>query len=215
VSEEGTQNYRGLKLSFRRRAAGGVSLNGNYTLSRCYGLDWGDTSGTAGGFTNPADPSYDRGHCSTDRTHLANLTASVQTPEFASRALRALASNWRLGGILNARSGNWLTVTTGSSAFNGVGGGAGHRVDQVSDDVYGEKTPDSYLNRATFVGSGAGRVWRSRKEQHQRAPLLEGRRGGVAALLVGHRADLRGPRGGVQPLQHVQLGRSGNATQIR
>jgi hypothetical protein len=156
VSEEGTQNYRGLKLSFRRRAAGGVSLNGNYTLSRCYGLDWGDTSGSAGGFTNPADPSYDRGHCSTDRTHLANLTASVQTPQFASPALRVLASNWRVGGIVNARSGNWLTVTTGSSAFNGVGGGAGHRVDQVSDDVYGEKTLDSYLNRAAFANPAPG-----------------------------------------------------------
>jgi len=156
VSEAGTQNYRGLKLSFRRRAAAGVSLNGNYTLSRCYGLDWGDTSGSAGGFTNPADPDYDRGHCSTDRTHLANFTASVQTPEFVSPALRALASNWRVGGILNARSGNWLTVTTGSSAFNGVGGGAGHRVDQLSDDVYGEKTLDSYLNRAAFANPAPG-----------------------------------------------------------
>jgi hypothetical protein len=156
VSEEGTQNYRGVKLSFRRRAVGGVSLNGNYTLSRCYGLDWGDTSGTAGGFTNPADPSYDRGHCSSDRTHLANFTASVQTPQFASRVLHALASNWRIGGILNARSGNWLTVTTGSSAFNGVGGGAGHRVDQLSEDVYGEKTLDSYLNRAAFANPAPG-----------------------------------------------------------
>ena len=156
VSVAGTQNYRGLKLSFRRRAAGGVSLNGNYTLSRCYGLDWGDTSGSAGGFTNPADPDYDRGHCSSDRTHLANLTASVQTPEFASPALRALASNWRVGTILNARSGNWLTVTTGSSAFNGVGGGAGHRVNQVSDDVYGEKALDSFLNRAAFANPASG-----------------------------------------------------------
>ena len=156
VSEEGTQDYRGLKLSFRRRAAGGVSLNGNYTLSRCYGLDWADTAGSAGGLTNPADPSYDRGHCSTDRTHLANLTASVQTPQFASPALRVLASNWRVGGIFNARSGEWLTVTTGSSAFNGVGGGAGHRVNQVSDDVYGEKTLDSYLNRAAFANPAPG-----------------------------------------------------------
>ncbi len=33
----GTQNYRGLRLSFRRRAATGISLNGNYTISRCFG----------------------------------------------------------------------------------------------------------------------------------------------------------------------------------
>jgi hypothetical protein len=137
LTEAGTQNYRGLKLSFRRRSAGGVSLNGNYTLSRCYGLDWAETAGSAGGSTNPADPSHDRGHCSNDRTHLANLTASVETPEFESPALRAVASGWRVGGIINARSGQWLSVTTGSAAFNGVGGGGGHRVNQVSDVVYG------------------------------------------------------------------------------
>ena len=35
----GTKNYRGLKLSVQRRSAAGVSLNGNYTLSRCFGLE--------------------------------------------------------------------------------------------------------------------------------------------------------------------------------
>src|SRR5207244_2722633 len=33
----GAQSYRGLKLSFRRLATAGVSLNGNYTWSRCFG----------------------------------------------------------------------------------------------------------------------------------------------------------------------------------
>src|SRR5205814_9092471 len=31
----GTQDYRGLKLSVRRPSANGVSLSGNYTVSRC------------------------------------------------------------------------------------------------------------------------------------------------------------------------------------
>jgi hypothetical protein len=156
LSEEGSHDYHGLKLSFRRRAVGGVSLNGNYTVSRCYGLEWAETSGSAGGLTNPDDPEYDRGYCSSDRTHLANLSAAVQVPQFASPALRALASDWRIGAILNARSGARLSVTTGSAAFNGVGGGVGHRVDQVSDDVYGEKTLDSYLNRAAFANPAPG-----------------------------------------------------------
>jgi hypothetical protein len=156
LSEEGSRDYHGLKLSFRRRAAAGVSLNGNYTLSRCYGLDWAETAGAAGGLTNPADPNYDRGYCSADRTHLANLSAAAQMPQFASPVLRALASNWQLGAILNVRSGNRLSVTTGSAGFNGVGGGAGYRVDQVSDDVYGKKTLDSYLNRAAFANPASG-----------------------------------------------------------
>ena len=32
----GTENYRGLKLTFRRRG-NLLTLNGNYTLSRCFG----------------------------------------------------------------------------------------------------------------------------------------------------------------------------------
>ena len=152
----GSQSYRGLKLSFQRRSVSGVSLNGNYTLSRCFGLDWANTGGTAGGYENPDDPDADRGHCDADRTHIANFTAGVQTPEFDSAALRAVASHWRFSGIVNARSGSWLTVATGVSSFNGVGGTAGLRVKQVSDDVYGAKTLTNYLNRAAFALPDAG-----------------------------------------------------------
>jgi len=147
----GSQSYRGVKLSFQRRSVSGVSLNGNYTLSRCYGLDWANTGGTAGGYENPDDPDADRGHCDADRAHIANFTAGVQTPQFESAALRAVASNWRFSGIVNARSGSWLTVATGVSSFNGVGGTAGLRVKQVSDDVYGAKTLTNYLNRTAFA----------------------------------------------------------------
>jgi hypothetical protein len=150
-----TQSYRGLKLSMQRRSAGGVSLNGNYTLSRCFGLDWANTGGTGGGYTNPADPDYDRGHCEQDRTHIANFTVGYQTPELESPLLRALASNWRVSGILNTRSGSWLTVTTGRNSFNGLGE-TGHRVNQVSDDVYGEKTLTRFLDRAAFAEPAPG-----------------------------------------------------------
>jgi hypothetical protein len=152
----GTQNYRGVKLSVQRRSANGISLNGNYTLSRCFGLDWANTGGNAGGYTNPDNPDYDRGHCPQDRTHIANVTVGAQTPQFDSTLARALASNWRVSGILHARSGSWLTVTTGQNSFNGLGGTGGLRVNQISDDVYGVKTLTSYLNRAAFEQPAAG-----------------------------------------------------------
>ena len=89
----------------RRRSANGISLNANYTISRCFG------DNTTGGFpqlaqgpTNPDDPDADRGHCDQDRTHLANLNLGYTTPEVANAVLRAVASNWRLSGIFNARS---------------------------------------------------------------------------------------------------------------
>src|SRR4030095_11732868 len=100
----------------------------------------------------PADLSYDRGHCDWDQTHLINLTLGYLTPQFAAPALRVLASNWQMSGILSARSGDWFSVTTGVTAFNGLA----TRVDKVSDDVYGKKTLSSYLNRAAFAQPAPG-----------------------------------------------------------
>jgi hypothetical protein len=152
----GTQDYRGLRLSFRRRAATGVSLNGNYTISRCYG------DNTTGGFpqlaqgpTNPDDPSADRGRCDQDRTHIGNLSLGVETPQFDNAVASALASGWRLSGILNARSGSWLNITTGSDrALNGQRFQE-QRVNQVSDDVYGDDL-STFLNRAAFAQPALG-----------------------------------------------------------
>ena len=64
------------------------------------------------GYLKPEDPGFDRGNCEQSRTHIANLTLGVQTPDFDAPALRAFASNWRVSGIINARSGSWLSVTT-------------------------------------------------------------------------------------------------------
>ena len=152
----GTQDYRGIRLSFRRRAATGVSLNGNYTLSRCFG------DNTTGGFpqlaqgpSNPDDPDLDRGYCDQDRRHLGNLSVGVETPQFESRAANILASGWRVSGILNARSGSPLNITTGRDiALNGQRFQE-QRVNQVSDDVYGDSL-DMFLNRSAFAQPDPG-----------------------------------------------------------
>ena len=172
-----------------------MSLNGNWTWGRCFGLQLGrgggggSGSGGGGTYANPDDLDYDRGHCDWDRTHLANLTLGYQTPEFSNAALRALASNWRVSGIVSARSGDWLTVTTGVTQLHRYG--TANRVNQVSDDVYGEKTLTSYLNRAAFALPAPGRIWQPRAEQHQGPGVLEGGSGGVATLVRG-----RQPAGG-------------------
>jgi len=155
-----SMDYRGLKLSVQRRAASGVSVNGNWTWGRCVGLPifrggagGSDVFGGGAPYANPDDLEYDRGHCDWHRAHLTNFTIGYQTPSFDSAVLRALASDWRVSGIVNARSGNRLTISTGVTSFNGIGT---LRVDQVSDDVYGEKTLNSYLNRAAFAQPAPG-----------------------------------------------------------
>ena len=150
----GTQEYRGLKLSMQHRSVNGVSVNANYTLSRCVGLEMVPNAQFGIGFTNPADPDYDVGYCEGDRTHVANGTLSYLTPSVSNRALDLLASNWRLAGIVNVHSGSRLTVLSGrDSAFNGQ---ANQRVDQISKDVYGDKTLANYLNRAAFAQPAPG-----------------------------------------------------------
>ena len=154
-TDVGRQQYRGLKLSVRRRAATGISLNANYTWSRCVGNATPTSfSQISAGYTKPDDPEFDRGSCDQDRTHLGTLTLSAQTPQFEGAALRAVASGWRGSGILNARSGSRLNITTGrDNAFNGI---SAQRVNQISDDVYGPETLNTYLNAAAFAQPDSG-----------------------------------------------------------
>ena len=95
--------------------ASGVSLNANYTLSRCKGTP--QTARTSirasAGYSKPEDPSFDAGYCDQDRTHLSTMTIGYETPEVANAVVRAVASHWRLSGILKARSGNRLNITSG------------------------------------------------------------------------------------------------------
>jgi len=153
----GTQVYHALRLSAQRRAVSGLSLSANYTRSYCVGNDPQVTFFTGGqSFQNPDDPDYDRGNCTYSRRHIANLTAGIETPDFTSRALRVLASGWNVAGILTARSGSWLTVTTARDlAATGI---TNQRVNQVLDNPYGNKTLDNYLNRAAFAHPAAGQL---------------------------------------------------------
>lgn len=147
---DGYQNYKGLKLSVQRRAAGGLSLNGNYTLSQCKGTPTALTfNQQSAGYLEPDDPSFDAGYCDQDRTHLSTLTVGYETPDFGDGVLSTLGSHWRLSGILNARSGSRLNILSGID--NNFSGLANQRPDKVSDDLYGEKTLTAYFNRAAFA----------------------------------------------------------------
>jgi hypothetical protein len=101
------------------------------------------------GYLKPDDPDFDRGNCAQNRTHIGNVTAGFQTPMFDNRGLRVIASDWRLSGIVSARSGAWLTVITGRDiAATGI---SGQRLNQVLDDPYGDKSLNNYLNPAAFA----------------------------------------------------------------
>jgi hypothetical protein len=147
----GYQEYHGVKLSAQRRAVRGISLNANYTVSRCIGTDTPNTwNQISSGYTHPYDPTFDEGYCDQDRRHLATLTAGYEVANVGGGAMGLLASRWRFTGILNARSGNRLNVTTGiDNAFTGQ---RDQRPNKISDDVYPtQRTLTNYFNRAAFA----------------------------------------------------------------
>jgi len=166
-SDVGWQKYRGLKLTARHRSARGVSLNGTYTLGKCEGTATPDTfSQTSQGYSDPNNPEFDAGPCDQDRTHLGTLSAGYQTPDVGNRVVHALASNWRVSGILTARSGSPLNITSGrDNAFTGSHSSI-QRPDLVSDDIYGEgkdasdvkpgEVINNYFNRAAFAQAAPG-----------------------------------------------------------
>jgi hypothetical protein len=164
IVDVGTQSYRAVRLSARRRGISGVNLGVNYTLSNCetdtdVGGGWIQPDD---GYLKPEDPSFDRGNCLRNLRQIANVSLSAETPSFASAPLRLVASNWRLSGILTARSGNWLTVTTGRDPA-GTGIRRAQRVNQVLEDPYGEKTLTNYLNRSAFAQPAPGTLGDHRK----------------------------------------------------
>jgi hypothetical protein len=152
----GWQEYRGLKLSVQRRSAGALSVNGNYTLSRCMGTKTPNTfSQIASGYTNPTDPEFDKGYCDQDRRHLASVTLGVETPAFGRGALGALASRWRASGIVTIQSGSRIDIITGRD--NALNGQRNQRVNKISDDVYAHpRTLTNYFNAAAFAQPDPG-----------------------------------------------------------
>ena len=116
------------------------SFAANYTLSHCYGSPDGfgaSTTNVSSGYNIPSNPGYDNGDCTADRLHNFTMSASVQSPRFENRTLRAVVSDWRLAGSFRAITGPWLAITTGlDQALNGQAGT--QRPNQISDAVYAD-----------------------------------------------------------------------------
>jgi hypothetical protein len=167
VTDYGWQRYHGVLLSLQRRSVNGLSASANYTASTCRGLvnQGGNPLNVGTGYQQPVSlvnpPANmaalfdeDEGPCENSPTHIFNVTASAETPQFDNAAVRLIASGWRLSGIFRAQSGRALTIQTGILALSGVQGSgaqAAQRANQVLDDPYGARTRDQWLNPAAFA----------------------------------------------------------------
>ncbi len=177
-TDTGRQNYNGVLLSVQRRSANGFSTSANYTLSKCLGspTQGGTTPNVASGYMTPVSlinpPANgqellerDYGYCDSDRRHIFNLTASIESPRFENAALRAVASNWRLSGIFRAASGSRLTVTTGTD--RALTGNPGPQRANVSGEPYGERSLNNWFNTAAFSQPALGTFGNSERNAYE------------------------------------------------
>jgi hypothetical protein len=159
----GDQTYHGMLLNVQRRSTAGISVDANYTFSKCEGhpTQGGTTPNVNSGYVNPNDIDYDYGACNSDRRHVFNLTAGYRTPEFDAAALRAIASNWRVNVIYRVSSGAPLIVTVNTDpAGTGIGGQRAN----LNGDPYGDRdSTTNYLNLASFSAPGPGEYGRQRR----------------------------------------------------
>ena len=151
----GESKYDALLLSLQRRAARGLTLSGNYTLSTCTTDLVNYEPAMAGRATlQLGNPAYDRGSCGpTDRRHVANLSAVYQLPEFSQGAMGMLTNDWQISTIVRAQSGNFFEVTTGID--NALNGNNNQRASQVRSDPY-LKQGYQWLDPAAFAGPAPG-----------------------------------------------------------
>ena len=207
-----------MRLSVQRRAATGLSFSANYTLSRCYGLEMGTAAQFGATYTDPTNPDNDRGYCDQDRTHIANATVGIETPQFSNAD--SPHDRVELGRVRDpdarAPARGSASSTGVDTAFSGI---SNQRANQVSDDVYGDTQEDAqgrlanYLNRAAFASPAPGTVGTSPRNGVRRSELLERHQPRAAPpdLAHGH-AEPRAAHRGLQPAEQLQLGQSRRRT---
>jgi Carboxypeptidase regulatory-like domain/TonB-dependent Receptor Plug Domain len=141
---------------------GASQLQASYTLSRNranVALD--DSSGGLSATESRLDltnPAADEGYANTDRRHVFNaaLVLAFPTLEADHGLRRALLGGWEVGAIVQAASGQAVTVTTGSLPdLNGGPSGTGYTDNQRPNMVAGvscraddSSNPEQILNPA-------------------------------------------------------------------
>lgn len=111
--DEGYANYNGLLASLQHRFSNGLSLQTNYTWSKC--LSIGDFNGDLRGtyFQDQNNPRADYAVCNFDIRHIYNATLVAQSP-FKGEGVRSLLlGGWQFSSTIRATSGWPIDIRTG------------------------------------------------------------------------------------------------------
>jgi len=163
----GTASYEGMYFSANKALSHGISMLANYTMSHCIS-DVYDQQPSGNGLTRPDDRRAYRGNCTVgvaDVRHFFTLNMVANVPKFSNRALQAIAGNWQFAPILQVKSGNFMTITTGTDvALTTVANQTGNQLlantysptKGQACGISGVAACLSYLNRAAFAPPAPG-----------------------------------------------------------
>ena len=156
VEDGGTSHYNGMLLSLQSRRANGLTVQTNYTWSHCIGDPGSSQPGIGSSGTYPDRRRFVRSNCAGDRRHVVNMSTVYETPQFTSTALRALASGWRISGLIRLQTGSYFTVSSGFDTSL-TGAQDNNRAHQVLLDAYASnKSIDQWLNPLAFARPANG-----------------------------------------------------------
>jgi hypothetical protein len=111
--DSGYANYNGFLASLQHRFAKGISLQTNYTFSKC--LSDGDFNGDLRGtyFEIQNNPMADYGPCNFNIKHIYNATLVAQSP-FNHGWRGSLLGGWQFSSTIRATSGWPINITDGT-----------------------------------------------------------------------------------------------------
>jgi hypothetical protein len=168
----GNADYNALQVTLQRHVTRGLSLTANYTYSKSIDtlpyntIDTPVSSGPGAPYAIPIyDPNYkslDIGPSDFDRKHVFSGTYVWMLPKMTAgnRAVRAVVNDWQTTGIVQAMSGQPITITAGSDIS--LTGLLQDRAVWNGQNPYGSGACGSkpkcknYLNPADFTLPAAG-----------------------------------------------------------
>ena len=123
-------NYNGLQISFDKRYSNGFTLLSTYTWSKAIDYQSSNQAAQDAPISNPFNFFAGRGVTTAHRPHrfVSSAVWDIPHPKIASPLVRAIASDWKLSGILTLQSGRFFQIAGTGNTLAGI---AGARVDLI------------------------------------------------------------------------------------
>ncbi len=159
IAPEGTTNYNGLQVDVTRRWGNQLTLDANYTRSKCLGDARDQLDNDIGGYRAPYVPGagigFDYGLCDTNVRNIVHTSGIYELPLGRGHRLlaqglgSAVAGGWSLQWIGVVQDGQPLTVACSATTAAGLGCNA---LKVPGEDPYaGAHNAIHFLNAAAFA----------------------------------------------------------------